>query len=134
MTNFIQVMHMDNLRILIVEDEFFIALDTEEQARSLGHVVVGTAVSADEAIRMAGDQKPDVVLMDIRLIGPTDGIAAAIEIRSRYGIESIFVTANTDPSTLKRANAIGPVGVLEKPLTQDRLKAKLALVAAGSAR
>jgi AmiR/NasT family two-component response regulator len=111
---------------MIVEDEFFIALDTEEQARSLGHTVVGIAVSADEAVRMAGEQKPDVVLMDIRLSGPKDGIAAALDIRSRYNIPSIFLTANTDPSTLTRAKSIEPLGVLEKPLSRQRLDAQLA--------
>jgi CheY-like chemotaxis protein len=116
----------NRLKVLIVEDEFFIALDAEEQVKSLGHLVVGTAVSADQAIQIAGETRPDVVLMDIRLIGPVDGIAAAQEIRSRYGIEAIFVTANTDPSTLARAESIGPVAVLQKPLTQTRLAAQLA--------
>jgi CheY-like chemotaxis protein len=119
---------MANLRILIVEDEFFIALDAEEQAKALGHTVVGIAVSADEAIALAGEWKPDVVLMDIRLNGVKDGIAAAREIRSRFGIQSIFVTANTDPATLSQAKATEPVGVLEKPLTREGLRAKLALV------
>jgi CheY-like chemotaxis protein len=117
-----------NLKILIVEDEFFIALDVEEQARSLGHTVVGTAVTADEAVRMAGQRRPDVVLMDIRLAGATDGIAAALAIRSQYGIESVFVTANTDPHTLMRAKAIKPLGVLEKPVTLERLRAQLTRV------
>jgi AmiR/NasT family two-component response regulator len=121
-------MNKNNLRILIVEDEFFIALDAEEQAKSLGHTVVGIAVSADEAVRMAGEEKPDIVLMDIRLRGARDGIAAALDIRSRYGIESIFVTANTDPSTLMRAKAIEPIGVLEKPLTRERFRAQLTLI------
>ena len=121
-------MNTTNLRILIVEDEFFIALDAEEQAKSLGHTVVGIAVSADEAVRMAGEAKPDIVLMDIRLRGQRDGIAAALDIRDRYGIESIFVTANTDPATLTRAKAIEPIGVLEKPLTKERFKAQLTLI------
>ncbi|HVP46615.1 MAG TPA: response regulator [Bryobacteraceae bacterium] len=120
-------MQQPGLKILVVEDEFFIALDVEEQAKSLGHTVVGIAVTADEAIRMAGETRPDIVLMDIRLSGATDGIAAAQAIRSQYGIESIFVTANTDPHTLRRAKAIGPLGVLEKPITLERLRAQLAL-------
>nr|WP_276516711.1 response regulator [Bradyrhizobium ottawaense] len=111
---------------MIVEDEFFIALDAEDQVRSLGHTVVGTAVSAEQAIQIAGEARPDIVLMDIRLLGAVDGIAAALEIRSRYGIEAIFVTANTDPSTLARAEAIRPVAVLQKPLTRARLAAHLA--------
>ncbi|MGL9622438.1 response regulator [Bradyrhizobium sp. U531] len=119
-------MDANKLKVLIVEDEFFIALDAEDQVASLGHTVVGTAVSAEQAIRIAGEERPDVVLMDIRLIGPVDGIAAALEIRSRYGVEAIFVTANTDPSTLARAESIEPLAVLQKPLTKDRLAAQLA--------
>ena len=122
-------MERNSLRILIVEDEFFIALDVEEQAKSLGHTVVGIATTADEAIQMAGERRPDIALMDIRLSGATDGIAAALAIRSQYGIESIFVTANTDPHTLLRAKAIKPLGVLEKPITMERLRAQLAQVA-----
>ena len=119
-------MKQNKLKVLIVEDEFFIALDAEEQIRSLGHTVVGTAVSAEQAIQIAGEAQPDVVLMDIRLVGPVDGIAAALEIRSRYGIDAIFVTANTDPSTLARAESIRPVAVLQKPLTKERLAPQLA--------
>ena len=122
-------MERNSLRILIVEDEFFIALDVEEQAKSLGHTVVGIATTADEAIQMAGERRPDIALMDIRLSGATDGIAAALAIRSQYGIESIFVTANTDPHTLLRAKAIKPLGVLEKPITMERLRAQLTQVA-----
>jgi CheY-like chemotaxis protein len=118
-------MEESKLKILIVEDEFFIALDVEEQAASLGHTVVGTAVTAEEAIRMAGERRPDVILMDIRLAGATDGIGAALAIRSQHGIESIFVTGNTDPHTLMRAEAIKPLGVLEKPITLERLRAQL---------
>jgi CheY-like chemotaxis protein len=66
--------------------------------------------------------------MDIRLAGATDGIAAALAIRSQYGIESVFVTANTDPHTLMRAKAIKPLGVLEKPVTLERLRAQLTRV------
>jgi CheY-like chemotaxis protein len=121
-------MGKSSLKILIVEDEFFIALDVEEQAKSLGHTVVGTAVTGEEAVRMAGETRPDVVLMDIRLGGTTDGIAAALDIRSRYGIESIFITANTDPHTLMRAEAIKPLGVIEKPITLERLKVQLTTV------
>ncbi|MGY3342716.1 CheY-like chemotaxis protein [Bradyrhizobium sp. USDA 4472] len=125
-------MDANRLKVLIVEDEFFIALDAEEQVRSLGHMVVGTAVSAEQAIRIAGEEKPDVVLMDIRLVGPVDGITAALEIRSLYGIEAIFVTANTDQSTLARAESIKPLAVLQKPLTKDRLATQLSRLLTGS--
>jgi two-component system, response regulator PdtaR len=117
-----------SLRVLIVEDEFFISLHTEELLQVLGHVVVGIAVSADQAIHFAEQKRPDVVLMDIRLNGARDGIEAADEIRKRLGIGSIFVTANTDPQTRQRALASQPLGFLEKPLTEQRLKFGLSKV------
>ena len=115
-------------RVLIVEDEFFISLNTELMLENLGHVVVGTAVSADEAVRIAELERPDVILMGIRLIGPRDGIEAAAEIHDRFGIGSIFITANTDPMTRQRALAAHPRGFIEKPLTDLRLREALSVV------
>jgi two-component system, response regulator PdtaR len=65
----------------------------------------------------------------IRLTGPRDGIDAAGEIHRRFGITSIFVTANTDAQTRARAAAVAPLGFLEKPLTVQRLQAGLARLA-----
>jgi two-component system, response regulator PdtaR len=121
-------LHARPLRILVVEDEFFISLDTKALLQSMGHAVVAIAVSADQAVRMAGREMPDVVLMDIRLAGTRDGIDAAEEIRSRFGISSIFVTANSDPQTRRRAQAVQPMGFLEKPLTEQRLRLGLSRV------
>lgn len=118
--------HPRSLRVLIVEDEIFIALDTRSLLQSLGHTVVGIAVSVDDAIRRAERERPDVVLMDVRLTGPRDGIDAADEICRRFGISSIFVTANTDAQTRARAATVAPLAFLEKPLTVQRLRAGLA--------
>src|SRR5262245_41650661 len=118
------------LRVLVVEDEFFISLHTKGLLQALGHVVVAIAVSADEAVNIAERERPDVVLMDIRLIGTRDGIDAAHEIRNRFDIGSIFVTAHTDPQTRQRAEAVQPLGFLEKPLTEQRLRLGLSGVGA----
>jgi CheY-like chemotaxis protein len=117
-----------SLRVLIVEDEFFISLHTKGLLQALGHVVVAVAVSADQAVRIAEREQPDVVLMDIRLQGLHDGIDAADEIRRRLNIGSLFVTANTDPQTRQRAQAVQPLGFLEKPLTEHRLRLGLSKV------
>jgi two-component system, response regulator PdtaR len=117
-----------SLRVLIVEDEFFISLHTKGLLHAMGHVAVAVAVSADQAVAIAERERPDVVLMDIRLLGSRDGIDAAEEINHRLGIGSIFVTANTDPQTRRRAEAVRPIGFLEKPLTQDRLRRGLSSV------
>ena len=113
------------LRVLIVEDEFFISLETDFLLKELGHTPVGVAVSAEEAVAMAERHRPDVVLMDIRLSGARDGIYAAEAILSRFDIPSIFVTTNTDPHTRQRALAVGGLGFIEKPVTKERLVAGL---------
>jgi CheY-like chemotaxis protein len=79
------------LRILIVEDEMFVAMDAEAILTEAGHQVVGIAPSADDAVSSAAHLGPDVVLMDVRLQGQRDGIEAAAEIRSRFGLPVIFV-------------------------------------------
>ena len=119
--------HLDarSLRVLIVEDEFFISLDMQNLLQALGHAVVGTAVSADEAVRIAQREQPDVALVDIRLVGARDGIDAAEEIFNRFGVPSLFVTANTDPQTRARAQAVQPLGFLEKPINPQRLRVGL---------
>ena len=117
-----------SLRVMVVEDEFFISLRIKELLEALGHIVVAIAVSADEAVNIAEVERPDVVLMDIRLIGARDGIDAAEEIRRRFGIGSIFVTANSDPQTRQRAQAVQPLGFLEKPLTEQRLRLGLSRI------
>jgi two-component system, response regulator PdtaR len=124
-----QDVKMQSLRVLIVEDEFYISLHTRVLLQALGHVVVAVAVSAEQAISIAGRERPDVVLMDIRLTGSRDGIDAADEISDRFGIGSIFVTANTDRETRRRAEAVRPLGFLEKPLTEQRLRLGLSRVA-----
>jgi len=113
------------LRVLIVEDEFYIALDIEALLIALGHSAVGIAVSADQAVSITERERPDLVLMDIRLVGRRDGIDAADEIFSRFGIRSVFVTAHTDQHTRGRAAAVKPIGFLEKPLTVQSLRTAL---------
>jgi CheY-like chemotaxis protein len=115
-----------SLRVLIVEDELFIALHTQSLLQMLGHSVVGIAVSADDAVRFAEREQPDLALMDIRLLGPRDGIEAADEIYSRFAIASIFITANTDARTRAKAAFVTSLGFLEKPLTKERLEGGLA--------
>src|SRR5262245_2460379 len=67
------------IRILIVEDEVFVAMDAEAILTSAGYEIVATAASADDAVAKAGRLAPDLVLMDIRLNGARDGIDAALE-------------------------------------------------------
>jgi CheY-like chemotaxis protein len=119
---------MDSLRIVVVEDEVFIRLDLMSHLQGAGHHVVGTAASAMEAVHVVDQMRPDLVLMDVRLIGEKDGIHAATEIWQRLGIRSVFVSANLDAGARARAASANPIGFVEKPFTRSSL---LAAVAAG---
>lgn len=109
-------------RLLIVEDDELTAdLDRRLVAR-LGFEVCGVAASAAEAVRLAHAERPDLVLMDIGLVGPGDGILAACEIRRQLGIPSLFVTGETGPDVRSRAAEADPVGFLAKPLLVAELR------------
>jgi DNA-binding NarL/FixJ family response regulator len=103
-----------------VEDDYFAASETESQLIEAGFVVVGVAASADRAIELARTLRPELAIMDIRLIGPKDGIEAAIELL-RIGIPSVFATAHVDDETRRRATIANPLGWLEKPYSAEKL-------------
>jgi len=113
------------LRVGVVEDEAIIALELEDILAALGAEVVGTALSADEAVRLAETERPDCMTMDIRLQGRRDGVSAAIEIYERFGIRCVFVSAYGDPDTVARAERANPLGWLSKPIRQRGLGAAL---------
>jgi CheY-like chemotaxis protein len=115
-----------SLRILIVEDEILIAIDMRDLLEGSGHVVVGIADSADHAIATALRERPDLALMDIVLAGSRDGIDAALELRQRLDIPSLFITAHPDPAMRERAKAAQPLGFLVKPVDEDMLRCVLA--------
>jgi CheY-like chemotaxis protein len=111
-------------RVLVVEDEYFVALDAEDALASAGFEVVGIATTAAEAVEIAQAKRPDLVLMDIRLAGARDGIDAAAEIRGRLGIPSLFATAHSDAATRARGEgAAAPLGWLRKPYARTELAA-----------
>jgi PAS domain S-box-containing protein len=113
---------MTPARILIVEDERVVARDIQNRLTRLGYEVVGSTRSGDEAVRLAGERRPDLVLMDIRLEGPLDGVAAAQEIRRRSQLPVVYVTAYADDDTLRRARITEPFGYILKPFEERELR------------
>ena len=111
--------------ILIVEDEQIVAVDLESVLQNLGYTVAGTAASGEEACSIAAETKPDLVVMDIRIDGPIDGIETARQIRRTRDIPVVFLTAYTDRDTLDRAKQIGPYGYLVKPYAERDLQAAI---------
>jgi len=114
---------METHKILVVEDEGLIAHDIADRLQALGHQVVATVGTAEEAMEKAPEA--DLVLMDIRLDGRTDGIAAATAIQERYRLPVIFLTAHADRTTLERAKAASPFGYIVKPLAPNSLNTSI---------
>jgi CheY-like chemotaxis protein len=112
-------------RILIVEDDALIALDLQHTIEDLGGAVVGRASRTSEAIGLAVKHQPDVVLMDIRLAGGSDGIEAARGIRRLQEVPIIFVTGNADPATRERVLELSNVSLLNKPVDHRLLGSTL---------
>jgi DNA-binding NarL/FixJ family response regulator len=109
-------------RILVVEDDYFIAMEIEATLVAAGYEVVGIAATAAEAAEMAGAHHPDMAVMDIRLREGPDGIDAAIELFKVMGIRSLFATAHEDAETRRRAAVAKPLGWLAKPFSPPSLR------------
>ncbi len=112
-------MENKNCKVLVVEDEGLIAHDISARLEALGHHVVGAVGTAAEALEKAPGA--DLVLMDIRIDGPEDGIQAAERIRERYHLPVVFLTAHADRHTLDRAKKTGAFGYLVKPIAHASL-------------
>ena len=114
-------------KILIVEDESIIAEDISDSLISLGYRITGMVYSGEEAIEAAAKCRPDLVLMDVNLQGEIDGITAAAEIRSRFQIPVVYLTAYADENTLRRVNATKPFGYIVKPFEEKNLHTTIQL-------
>lgn len=118
------------LRVLIVEDESVLAMQLEDMVQALGHLVVGTVASFNDAVNRAETERPDVALMDINLRHGGNGIDAALVLRKCFRVPSIFVSAYlSSPETRERAQAAEPLGFVPKPYTQSDIGAALKLAA-----
>ncbi|TXM66726.1 response regulator [Methylobacterium sp. WL69] len=103
------------LRVLIAEDEALILMQLEFLLEDGGHVVVGTAATADEAIRLARETRPDIVLVDLQLRGGSSGLDIVRALRDESAAMLVFVTANARRFT---DDFEGAAGVIAKPFTE----------------
>jgi PAS domain S-box-containing protein len=109
---------MSKASILIVEDEAIVAADLAGILRRMGYEINGTTPRGEEAINLAREQRPDLILMDIRLAGAMDGVEAAGIIHRELDLPVIFLTAHSDQATLERAKLSEPFGYLLKPFEE----------------
>ncbi len=113
---------MPKARILIVEDEAIIAMELESQLQSLGYELTSIVDTGEKAIEKAEIDKPDLILMDIRIKGEMDGIDTAEVLRNTFNIPVIFSTAYLDEERINRAKITMPFGYVLKPLQERDLK------------
>jgi PAS domain S-box-containing protein len=107
---------MINIKILIVEDEQIVAKYIEKQLTDAGYEVVDSVTSGEKAIEKVTLLNPNVVLMDIKLMGSMDGIETADFIRKNNQIPVIFLTSLSDDESFQRAKITEPFGYLIKPI------------------
>jgi PAS domain S-box-containing protein len=109
---------MPKANILIVEDEAVVAADLAGKLERAGYRSVGIACDGEDAVETAKALVPDLVLMDIRLAGPIDGIKTAERIQAFRNIPIVYLTAHSDMATLRRAAATEPFGYILKPFEE----------------
>ncbi len=109
---------MSKTNILIVEDESIVAKDIQHSLKKLGYTVVDICSNGEDAIRVAEELKPNLILMDIMLKGDMNGIEAASQIKEKFNIPIIYLTAYADESTLTKAKVSEPYGYIIKPFKE----------------
>jgi CheY-like chemotaxis protein len=109
------------IRLLLVEDEAFIALSMELQLRKAGFQIGSAAATGEEALERIQEELPDIVLMDIRLAGPIDGIETARRIKESEGIPLIFLSGYAHDENEDLARELDPLGFFTKPVEMHSL-------------
>jgi len=113
--------------IFIVEDERIVAEDLKHMLERMGYSIAGTAADGKDAIKKVEAAKPQLVLMDIRLQGPMDGIEVAEHIYAHFDIPVIYLTAYADDTTVDRAKGTLASGYILKPFEERDLKTTIEL-------
>ncbi|MEE4191613.1 MAG: sigma 54-interacting transcriptional regulator, partial [Halieaceae bacterium] len=103
-------------RILVIEDEALVARDIQSRLKQLGHEVLGLAHSPKQALQLAGELQPELLLCDIHLKDEIDGIEVARRITAERDLPVIFLTAYSDRETVARAKSLTPYGYVLKPI------------------
>jgi DNA-binding NarL/FixJ family response regulator len=109
-------------KILIAENERIIAIDIKNSLQRLGFKVTALVSTGEEVMRKVKEEKPDLILMDIKLDGPLSGIKTAEIITDHYNIPIIYLTAYSDRETLQNAKITEPYGYLIKPFDSREIE------------
>jgi PAS domain S-box-containing protein len=113
---------MKKSSVLIVEDEAVTAMALQENLRSNGYEITDIIDRGENVMDSVYNQKPDLILMDIKLKGEMTGIEAANQVTKNYDMPVIYLTANSDEITFKKAKVTHPYGFILKPFNERELK------------
>ena len=116
------------IRVLLVEDEAILAMNLEMMLRRQGYEVLPFAASGEDAVALAKEHQPDIVVMDIHLAGEMNGFDAALRIQSFMDVPIVYVTGHSEEGTLNEAILTKPYAFLVKPVSEIELKACLETV------
>jgi two-component system sensor histidine kinase/response regulator len=110
-------------RILVVECDELVAIFVQLKLELFGCQTVGQAKTGEQAIQLAGELRPDLILMDTNLDGDIDGIAAAESIRAKYSLPVVFLTGKSNDEVIGKLNRSNSFGYITKPFTDQELRA-----------
>jgi DNA-binding NarL/FixJ family response regulator len=109
-------------KILLVEDDDIVARVAAWRLEKLGYEVCGRATNSADALKLAGEHHPDLVLMDIHIAGPDDGITTAKMLKKVTDTRIVYLTSHSDDETIARAADTQPAGYISKPFEDKDLK------------
>lgn len=116
---------MADVRVLIVEDEYITSTALKGDLEDMGYITLGVATTEKEAFKLAKDEAPNIILMDIELKEGDSGIKAAGKIKEELDIPVIYLTAHSSPDLLRQAKVTTPFGYIVKPYTKKELNANI---------
>ena len=112
-------------KILVVEDDMIIQMFISKVLSDAGFDVIGEVRTSAEVLDFVEKHDTDLILMDIGIAGPVDGIETANIVRKKFNTPIIFITGNSDQSTIERAKQSSPIDFIFKPIDEQRLKRRL---------
>lgn len=109
-------------KILLVEDDEIVSQVAVWRLKKLGYEVCGTATNSADALKMAREHTPDLILMDIHIAGPTDGITTARMLGGITPAPVVYLTSQSDDDIIRQAAETHPAGFISKPFEDRDLK------------
>ena len=111
---------MEKMRVIVADDETIIRLDIKEMLTEAGHNVVAEAADGEEAVKLAAELKPDLVIMDVKM-PKMDGITAARLINDKHIAPVLLLTAYSQTDLIEKAKDAGVLAYLVKPISEEQL-------------